>query len=129
MIDTIKELIDKRFSKIEEYINSTSSTIHHTYISSMSFSGTIYQKVYLSLTIEVLETGEYWCTGHMSYMGYCNDESDIIHIAKSVNTEEEVIKLIEITLSIATKLNIISEQSFEVQRLGKELANIGIPEA
>ena len=129
MIEKIKELIDTRFSKIEEYINSTSLTIHHTYISSMSFSGTIYQKVYLSLTIEVLETGEYWCTGHMSYMGYCNDESDIIHIAKRVNTEEEVIKLIEITLSIATKLNIISEQSFEVQRLGKELANIGIPEA
>ena len=52
-----------------------------------------------------------------------------IETDRFVNTEEEVIKLIEITLSIATKLNIISEQSFEVQRLGKELANIGIPEA
>ena len=41
MIEKIKELIDKRFSKIVEYINSTSLTIHHTYISSMSFSGTI----------------------------------------------------------------------------------------
>lgn len=104
MIEKIKELIDKRFSKIVEYINSTSLTIHHTYISSMSFSGTIYQKVYLSLTIEVLETGEYWCTGHMSYMGYCNDESDIIHIAKSVKTGEEVIELVDTCIHSAAKL-------------------------
>lgn len=108
-------MVDERFSKIEEYINSTSLTIHHTYISSMSFSGTIYQKVYLSLTIEVLETGEYWCTGHMSYIGYCNDESDIIHIAKSVKTGEEVIELIEKTISISTKL------MNTVHQLGKEL--------
>ena len=104
MIEKIKELIDKRFSKIEEYINSTSLMIHHIYISSMSFSGTIYRKVYLSLTIEVLETGEYWCTGHMSYMGYCNDESDIIHIAKSVKTGEEVIELIDTCIHSAAKL-------------------------
>lgn len=37
MTEKIKELIDKRFSKIKEYINSTSLMIHHTYISSMSF--------------------------------------------------------------------------------------------
>lgn len=70
----------------------------------MSFSGTIYQKVYLSLTIEVLETGEYLCTGHMSYMGYCNDESDIIHIAKRVKTGEEVIELIDTCIHSAAKL-------------------------
>lgn len=76
----------------------------------MSFSGTIYQKIYLSLTIEVLETGEYWCTGHMSYMGYCNDESDIIHIAKSVKTDEEVVELIDKSISIANKLSQIIYQ-------------------
>ena len=104
MVEKIKELIDKRFSKIVEYINSTSLTIHHTYISSMSFSGTIYQKIYLSLTIEVLETEEYRCTGHMSYRGYCNDESDIIHIAKRVKTGEEVIELIYTCIHSAAKL-------------------------
>lgn len=65
-----------------------------------------------------------------SYTANGGYQREKIETDRFVNTEEEeVIKLIEITLSIATKLNIISEQSFEVQRLGKELANIGIPEA
>ena len=104
MIEKIKELIDKRFGKIKEYINSTSLTIHHTYISSMSFSGTVYDKVYIDLVFEVLETEEYWCTGHMSYKGYCNDEADIIHIAKRVKTDEEVIELVDTCIHSAAKL-------------------------
>ena len=39
----------------------------------------------------------------MSYMGYCNDESDIIHIAKRLKTGEEVIEVIEESIATANK--------------------------
>lgn len=104
MIEKIKELIDKRFSKIVEYVNTTALRIPYVYTGSMSVSGTVYDKVYINLVFEVLETGEYWCTGHMSYMGYCNDESDIIHIAKRVKTGEEVIELVDTCIHSAARL-------------------------
>ena len=37
-------------------------------------------------------------------LGYCNDESDIIHIAKSVKTSEEVVELIDTCIHSAAKL-------------------------
>ena len=104
MIEKIKELVDKRFSKIIEYVNDTTLRIPYIYTGSMSVSGTVYDKVYIDLVFEVLETDEYWCTGHISYTGYCDDESDIIHIAKRVKTDEDVIELIDTCIHSAAKL-------------------------
>ena len=104
MVEKIKELVDKRFSKIVEYVSDTTLMIPYVYTGSMSVSGTVYSKVYIDLVFEVLETEEYWCTGHISYTGYCDDESDIIHIAKRVKTDEDVIELIDTCIHSAAKL-------------------------
>ena len=104
MIEKIKKLVDKRFSKIVEYVNDTALRIPYVYTGSMSVSGTVYDKVYIDLVFEVSETDEYWCTGHISYTGYCDDETDIIHIAKRVKTDKEVIELIDTCIHSAAKL-------------------------
>ena len=83
----------------------------------------------VNIFVRTNSSGHYWFAGFVSYISTGRFQRERIETDRLVNTEEEVIKLIEITLAIATKLNIISEQSLEVQRLGKELANIGIPEA
>lgn len=117
-----------KYGKIAEYMNSISSSV-----SEMPGDGVKMGKEIGDTSVNIFVTtsssGQYWFAGFISYTANVGYQREKIETDRFVNTEEEVIKLIEITLSIATKLNIISEQSFEVQRLGKELANIGIPEA
>ena len=117
-----------KYGKIAEYMNSISSSV-----SEMPGDGVKMGKEIGDTSVNIFVTtsssGQYWFAGFISYTANGGYQREKIETDRFVNTEEEVIKLIEITLSIATKLNIISEQFFEVQRLGKELANIGIPEA
>ena len=79
----------------------------------------------VNIFVKTNGSGEYWFAGFISYIANRRYHREKVESSKVVKTEEEIIKLIEITLAIANKLNIISEHSLEVERLEKELAGIG----
>ena len=79
----------------------------------------------VTIFVKTNSSGEYWFAGFISYIANRRYHREKIESSMVVKTEEEIIKLIEITLVIATKLNIISEKYLEVERLEKELTGIG----
>ena len=114
------------FEEIEEYVfKNTSLTITEPYMDSITIFGKVGTLTDIDLAIEFIGDGVYECSGTISYQGYDANPTNILAIRKFTKSEEEVIKLIDITLSIATKLNSISEQYSEIKRLGKELTDIG----
>ena len=114
-----------KYDKIAEYMNSISSSV-----SEMTGDGVKMSKEIGDTSVNIFVTtnhsGQYWFAGFISYTANEGYQREKIESSRIANTEEEIIKLIEITLSIATKLNSISEQYSEIKRLGKELTNIGI---
>ena len=57
------------------------------------------------LTIEFVGSELYECYGTISYQGYDANPTDIIGIRKFAKSEEEVITLIDKSISIANKLS------------------------
>jgi hypothetical protein len=93
------------FKEIEEHvIKNTSLTITDTYMDSITVFGKIGTLANIDLTIEFIGDGIYECDGTISYQGYDANPTDILAIRKFTKSEEEVITLIDKSISIANKL-------------------------
>lgn len=93
------------FEKIEEYVfKNTSLTITDTYMDSITVFGKIGTLANIDLTIEFIGDGIYECDGTISYQGYDANPTDILAIRKFTKSEEEVITLIDKSISVANRL-------------------------
>ena len=93
------------FKKIEEYVfKNTSLTITDTYMDSITVFGKIGTLANIDLTIEFIGDGIYECDGTISYQGYDANPTDILAIRKFTKSEEEVITLIDKSISVANRL-------------------------
>lgn len=93
------------FEKIEEYVfKNTSLTITDTYMDSITVFGKVGTLANMDLTIEFIGDGIYECDGTISYQGYDANPTDILAIRKFTKSEEEVITLIDKSISVANKL-------------------------
>lgn len=93
------------FEKIEEYVfKNTSLTITDTYLDSITVFGKIGTLANIDLTIEFMGDGIYECDGTISYQGYDANPTDILAIRKFTKSEEEVITLIDKSISVANRL-------------------------
>ena len=93
------------FKEIEEHvIKNTSLTITDTYLDSITVFGKVGTLANMDLTIEFMGDGVYECTGSISYQGYDANPTDILAIRKFTKSEEEVITLIDKSISVANRL-------------------------
>ena len=93
------------FEEVEEYvIKNTSLTITEPYMDSITIFGRIGTLANMDLTIEYVGDELYECDGTISYQGFDANPTDMIGIRKFVETEKEVINLIDKSISVANKL-------------------------
>lgn len=93
------------FKEIEEHVfKNTSLTITEPYMDSITIFGRVGTLTDIDLTIEFIGDGIYECDGTISYQGYDANPTDILAIRKFTKSEEEVITLIDKSISIANKL-------------------------
>ena len=93
------------FEKIEEYVfKNTSLTITDTYMDSITVFGKVGTLANMDLTIEFMGDGIYECDGTISYQGYDANPTNILAIRKFTKSEEEVITLIDKSISVANRL-------------------------
>ena len=103
------------FKKLKEWI------INHTRLGITEIDSNVLNakeklgNAYIDLTISITDSGKYICTGYISYNGYDDGFTTVFQPVKIVNTEEEVINLIDKSVSISNKL------METVHQLGKEL--------
>lgn len=109
-------ITDKHFTKIIDYVNNhTGLNILDPHSNSILIVGRIGESILNQVSIEVVEMGWYQCIIDISYNG-CDDEfTTVFQPVKILNTEEEVINLIDKSVSISNKL------TKTVHQLGKEL--------
>ena len=112
-----------KYDKIMNYITRITSSV-----SEMPGEGVKMSKEIGDTSVNIFVTtkgsGEYWFAGFISYVANRRYQREEIESSMVIKTEE-VIKLIEITLAMANKLSVISEQYLEVERLERELTGIG----
>lgn len=102
-IDNMVE--NSSFKEIEEHVfKNTSLTITEPYMDSITIFGKIGTLANIDLTIEFIGDGIYECDGTISYQGYDANPTDIIGIRKFTKSEEEVITLIDKSISVANRL-------------------------
>lgn len=93
------------FEEIEEYvIKNTNLTITEPYMDSITVFGRTGTLANIDLTIEYVGDGIYECDGTISYQGYDANPTNILAIRKFVKSEEEVITLIDKSISVTNKL-------------------------
>lgn len=93
------------FKEIEEHvIKNTSLTITDTYMESITVFGKVGTLANMDLTIEFMGDEVYECDGTISYQGYDANPTDILAIRKFTKSEEEVITLIDKSISVANRL-------------------------
>ena len=93
------------FEEIGEYvIKNTSLTITEPHMDSITIFGKIGTLANIDLTIEFIGDGIYECDGTISYQGYDANPTDILAIRKFTKSEEEVITLIDKSISVANRL-------------------------
>lgn len=93
------------FKEIEEHvIKNTSLTITDTYMDSITVFGKVGTLANMDLTIEFMGDEVYECNGTISYQGYDANPTDILAIRKFTKSEEEVITLIDKSISVANRL-------------------------
>ena len=98
-------ITDKHFTKIIDYVNNhTGLNILDPHSNSILIVGRIGESILNQVSIEVVEMGWYQCIIDISYNG-CDDEfTTVFQPVKILNTEEEVINLIDKSISISNKL-------------------------
>ena len=109
-------ITDKHFTKIIDYVNNhTGLNILDPHSNSILIVGRIGESILNQVSIEVVEMGWYQCIIDISYNGYDDGVTTVFQPVKIVKTEEEVINLIDKSISISNKL------MKTVHQLGKEL--------
>ena len=98
-------ITDTHFKKITDYVtNHTGLNILDPHFDSILIVGRIGESILNQVSIEVVEMGWYQCIIDISYNGYDDEFTTVFQPVKIVKTEEEVINLIEKTISISNKL-------------------------
>ena len=77
----------------------------------------------INLFIQPKNSTETWFAGYIHYAKYDKGKKYEFEIPKSLRTEEEIIKSIEVSTTIADKLNIVNERLASIKQLTKELTN------
>ena len=113
-----------KYNKIIDYMTGVSSSVSEMHGEGVKMSKEI-GDTSVSIFVKTNSSGEYWFAGFISYIANRRYNREKIESSKVVKTEEEIIKLIEITIAMANKLNVISEKYLEVERLERELSGIG----
>lgn len=109
-------ITDTHFKKITDYVNNqTGLNILDPHFNSILIVRRIGESILNQVSIQVVEMGEYQCIIDISYNGYDDGFTTVFQPVKIVKTEEEVINLIEKSISISDKL------MKTVHQLGKEL--------
>lgn len=95
------------FEEVEEYvIKNTSLTITEQYMDSITVFGKAGILANMDLTIEYVGDEVYECFGNIYYQGYDANPTDILAIRKWVNSEKEVVNLIDKSITTANKLSV-----------------------
>lgn len=95
------------FEEIEEYVfKNTSLTITEPYMDSITIFGRVGTLTDIDLTIEFIGDGIYECDGTISYQGYDANPTNILAIRKWVNSEKEVVNLIDKSIATVNKLSV-----------------------
>lgn len=93
------------FEEIEEHVfMNTSLTITEPYMDSITIFGRVGTLTDIDLTIEFIGDEVYECDGTISYQGYDANPTNILAIRKFAKSKEEVITLIDKSISVANKL-------------------------
>lgn len=93
------------FKKTIDHVNNhTGLNILDPHSNSILIVGRIGESILNQVSIEVVETGWYQCIIDISYNGYDDGFTTVFQPVKIVKTEEEVINLIDKSISISTKL-------------------------
>lgn len=111
-----------RYEKIIEYANSKSLVVSEAPNNGLKMNYEV-GDVHINLFIQPKNSEETWFAGYIHYAKYDKGKKYEFEIPKSVRTEEEIIKAIEVTTTIANKLNVVNEQLASIKLLSKELIN------
>lgn len=111
-----------KYEKIIEYANSKSMVVSEAPSNGLKMNYEI-GDVHINLFIQPKNSEETWFAGYIHYAKYDKGKKYEFEIPKSVRTEEEIIKAIEVTTTIANKLNVVNEQLASIKQLTKELTN------
>lgn len=97
---------DPHFKKIIDHVNNNhiGLNILDPHFNSILIVGRVGESILNQVSIEVIEMGWYQCIIDISYNGYDDGFTTVFQPVKIVNTEEEVINLIDKSISISDKL-------------------------
>lgn len=99
-------ITNTHFKKIINHVNNhTGLNILDPHSNSILIVGRIGESILNQVSIEVVEMGWYQCIIDISYNGYDDEFTTVFQPVKILNTEEEVIKLIEDMISSSIDLN------------------------
>ncbi len=88
--------------EVINYVNSnTNLVVIDIKINPISISGHVGGNVFMYLSVQVGETGEYLCSGAIQYNINRNDWVDVFKIFNTRKTERELIELIEESIATA----------------------------
>lgn len=111
-----------RYDKIIEYANGKSLVVSEAPNGGFKMNYEV-GDVHINLFIQPKNSEETWFAGYIHYAKYDKGKKYEFEIPKAIRTEEEIIKLIEVSTTIADKLNVVNEQLASIKRLTKELTN------
>lgn len=112
------KVTDTHFKKITAHVNNhTGLNILDPHSNSILIVGRIGESILNQVSIEVVEMGWYQCIIDISYNGYDDEFTTVFQPVKIVNTEEEVIELIDKSIYISNEL------MNTIHQLGEELGD------
>lgn len=111
-----------RYDKIIEYANSKSLVVLEAPNSGLKMNYEV-GDVHINLFVQPKNSTETWFAGYIHYAKYDKGKKYEFEIPKAIRTEEEIIKLIEVSTTVANKLNVVNEQLASIKQLTKELTN------
>lgn len=111
-----------RYDKIIEYANDKSLVVSEAPNGGFKMNYEV-GDVHINLFIQPKNSEETWFAGYIHYAKYDKGKKYEFEIPKAIRTEEEIIKLIEVSTTVANKLNVVNEQLTSIKQLSKELTN------
>lgn len=111
-----------KYEKIIEYANSKSMVVSEAPNNGLKMNYEV-GDVHINLFVQPKNSTETWFAGYIHYAKYDKGKKYEFEIPKALRTEEEIIKLIEVSTTIADKLNVVNEQLASIKQLSRELTN------
>lgn len=111
-----------RYEKIVEYAKNKSLVVSEALSNGLKMNYEV-GDVHINLFIQPKNSEETWFAGYIHYAKYDKGKKYEFEIPKALRTDDEIIKLIGVSTTIADKLNIVNEQLTSIKQLTKELTN------